>query len=268
MFIRGGGATPHGQVTSGSVRGAPIRPCGPNCHLALQIVRERRPTESVVTRMSGRERDPARRESVMTRNPGTGAPRVPSESVMTRNPGTGGPRVPSESVMTRNPGTGAGSAAGSASCWASVAGRSRPRRRPRVASPRTPRRAGRGRGKIASRRCASVPVGCAGRTAIVRDPSGTCAPCPGSQITPADRVSGLTMRFVWLCRQPRRGSIAAWAAALTVELAESCRAAAVEASATRAARPSRHDPAIRAGAPRGSGTGGRVRCSRSAFAAG
>jgi len=80
------------------------------------------------------------------------------------------------------------------------------------------------------------------RPAITPDPSGTCAPCPGSQITPADRVSGLTMRFVWLCRQPRRGSIAAWAAALTVELAESCRMA-VEASATRAARPSRHVPA-------------------------
>jgi len=42
--------------------------------LGLQIVRERRPTESVVTRVSGRERDPAGRESVMTRDPGHGDP--------------------------------------------------------------------------------------------------------------------------------------------------------------------------------------------------
>jgi len=35
-------------VTSGSVRGAPIRPCSPDCQLALQIERERRRTESAV----------------------------------------------------------------------------------------------------------------------------------------------------------------------------------------------------------------------------
>jgi len=90
VFIRGGGAGRHGQVTSGSVRGAPIGRCGPNSGLALQIVRERRPTESVVTRPSGHVRDPPGRESVMTRNSGTGGPRIRSESVMTRNPGTGG----------------------------------------------------------------------------------------------------------------------------------------------------------------------------------
>jgi len=42
----------------------------------------------------------------------------------------------------------------------------RTRRRPRVASPRTPRRAGRGPGKIASGRCSPVRCRWAVRTTI------------------------------------------------------------------------------------------------------
>jgi len=64
-------------VTSGSVRGAPIGPCRPDCGLELHVVRERRRTESVVTRPSGHEREPARRESDMTRNPGDRGPGGP-----------------------------------------------------------------------------------------------------------------------------------------------------------------------------------------------